>query len=601
MGWLDSNKVCLRQIALNALVLLCVILAACATAQPTTVATTIPIAPGTLTAVPLVSVVPLLTETRTGILPTSAPPPTRTLTPIPSPTPFKPSVKVIGTEEMVYDWGRDHCANGGMADLPVRAFRDADGLIQLNLSFTTNFRMIGKDFDSLRTDCQVTIASDLDPDPAHFNYSEWMGSTYTLDGKAVYALIHNEWYGDEASRWFARRDFGPSQGGGDWYYRSWNGSHYGDMRFDDRNNRWQGSDPLCQIGPGWAHPDRGCQPDRTWVSPVDATVTISGIAGDLDPGGGDGVIVEILKGDAQIWSATIDNGDTKDYPFDLQVPVIVGDAIHFRVNARGNTNNDTTYLNPKINVGLDPCRSGKRGQCTMYALTFAQSTDGGNTFTHSPAPSHLVASMPYRYQPDGGMFGNWQPSNIVKNPKDGYYYAMIQLDDNRTGRPWLQGMCVMRTKTLDDPTSWRAWDGKGFDRRFINPYTETVADPEKQVCQVVSLNEVGSLSYNLTYSSYFDKFIAAGVAVNERVPGFYFSLSDDLVHWTPKQLIMPADSVHNTGGKTPYLAYPSLIDPQDTSRNFEVVGASPYMYFSRFNKGWPLEIDLVRVRVQFSK
>ena len=33
-----------------------------------------------------------------------------------------------------------------------------------------------------------------------------------------------------------------------------------------------------------------------------------------------------------------------------------------------------------------------------------------------------------------------------------------------------RGMCVIRTATLDDPTSWRAWDGAGFDLQMTSPY-----------------------------------------------------------------------------------------------------------------------------------
>jgi hypothetical protein len=503
---------------------------------------------------------------------------------------------------VVFDWSKDNCGGPARPDLPVRAFRDADGMIQLNLSSFRDYRMIGKDLDSLKVDCKSTLVSDWNREPSHYNYAEWIGATYTLDGKTVYALIHNEWYGEEASRWSGRLDFGANQDANNWFYRSWDGTRYTDMRFDAAINRWQsGSTPGCLIGATWVHPDTGCEPTRTWTSPVDATVMVSGSAADSDPGGGDGVVVKIFKGESELWSATIENGDTKNYPFNLAVPVRVGDAIHFRVNARGSPNYDTTNFDLKINVGSDPCPAGKRNQCSMYALTFGKSSDGGKTFTHAPAPNHLVAALPYHYQSNGGEFGMWQPSNIVKHLKDGYYYALFDLIDHRTGQRWHQGMCAARTRTLDDPTSWRAWDGKGFDLRFINPYTETVADPTKHVCQVVSPNEAGSLSYHLSYNSYFDKFIAAGHDPNLRVPGFYFSLSDDLVHWTRKQLLMPAMTVHNTGGKTPYFAYPSLVDPSDTSRNFEVSGQNPYLYYTRFNSMDPLDFDLLRVRVQFSK
>jgi hypothetical protein len=40
--------------------------------------------------------------------------------------------------------------------------------------------------------------------------------------------------------------------------------------------------------------------------------------------------------------------------------------------------------------------------------------------------------------------------------------------------------------------------------------------------------------------------------------------------------------------------YPSIIDHNDTTANFEVAGRTPYLYFTRFNDPY-LDRDLVRV------
>jgi hypothetical protein len=52
------------------------------------------------------------------------------------------------------------------------------------------------------------------------------------------------------------------------------------------------------------------------------------------------------------------------------------------------------------------------------------------------------------------------------------------------------------------------------------------------------------------------------------------------------------------------VAYPSLLDPESSSRNFETTGQRPYLYFTRFHYKDcrnVLNRDLVRVRVRFSK
>ena len=535
------------------------------------------------------------------ILSQDTPFPTATLRPVP----INPGVTITGIEEIVYDWSINQCGSDMLPDLPVRVFRDASGILQLNLSFTTNYRMSGPDLDSLTPDCTPILVSHFDKDPSAFSFSEWMGSPYTLDGTTVYALIHNEFYGSESSLGSAMSDFSENQGMANWYYRSWNGSTETNMSFDNRNNRWQGNQPLCQIGNNWVHPDLGCEPSRTWVSPVEGDITISGSTHLYSPAGSDGVIVRIMKNEAELWSAAIGAADGSDYPFELEVPVLVGDKISFRVNARGNTNYDSTYLNPEINLGPDPCVSNQRQNCSQYAITYAVSTDGGKTYTQPAEPDHLVATLPYQYSPDWGFIGMWQPSNIVFNPSDDYFYVLIQHEyGTAVEADRLQGSCVLRTQTLDDPTSWRAWDGSGFNMRMIAPYFETDADPADHTCAVVSRANLGysALNYNLTYNSFFQKFLLVGQSTNAAIPGFYFSLSDDLVNWSRMKLLMAADSVVTAGFEPPYLAYPSLVDPDDTSRNFEITGQTPYLYFTRVNGMNPnLDFDLVRVRVEFSK
>jgi hypothetical protein len=436
-----------------------------------------------------------------------------------------------------------------------------------------------------------------DRDPSHYNTWNWLGATYTLDGTTIYAVVHQEYHADQVGAiWQADQDFLSDQGSHNWSYQSWNGAAYTNMTFDAAHARWQGSRPLCQIGDRWMHPDAGCEPSRTWISPISGSITISGAASDLDATGGDGVVASIFKGNQQLWSTTIENGNTTGAAFDLQVSVRAGDALHFRVSARANASYDTTAFNPSINLGSAPCPSGDHNLCQLLSLTYAVSTDGGKTYTQPPDPHHLLATLPYQYQPEA-MRALWQPSNIVKNPNDGYYYLLVQRDEHGPAASSnVQGTCVLRTTTLDEPTSWRAWDGAGFNMRLVNPYQESTANPTDHTCALVAPSELGALTYSLTYNTYLRKFLAVGV----RGDGFYYASSDDLVHWTPARLLMRATQGFANGFTPPYYAYPSLIDPASSSRNFETSGQIPYLYYSRFNSLSPLSIDLLRVRLTFT-
>jgi hypothetical protein len=116
---------------------------------------------------------------------------------------------------------------------------------------------------------------------------------------------------------------------------------------------------------------------------------------------------------------------------------------------------------------------------------------------------------------------------------------------------------------------------------------------------------------SLTYNTYLRKYVLLGAAAaydpvrKGGVWGIYFSVSGDLVHWTPRRLVKEAKLLWNyrCGDRRPIL-YPSLIDPASRSRNFETTGRTPYLYYTRFNPEScqiGLDRDLLRVRIRFSR
>ena len=49
----------------------------------------------------------------------------------------------------------------------------------------------------------------------------------------------------------------------------------------------------------------------------------------------------------------------------------------------------------------------------------------------------------------------------------------------------------MRTNRLEDPRSWRAWDGREFSVAFVDPYTAAPGtNPAKHVCAPVAPAEI---------------------------------------------------------------------------------------------------------------
>ncbi len=246
------------------------------------------------------------------------------------------------------------------------------------------------------------------------------------------------------------------------------------------------------------------------------------------------------------------------------------------------------------------CPSGVYLDCWYNALTFAVSRDGGDSYHEPPLPSRLVAAIPQRYRPSGGPAGIFEPSNIVRNPADGYFYVLVR--EVAYGGS-VRGTCVLRTRTPGIPSSWRGWDGASFAIRFRSAY----ATAGGSFCAPVARAEIGEMTESLTYNLRLRRFLLVGVSNpydagrGRQVWGIYYSVSADLLNWTPRRLLLEVPTIHNyvCGGADP-IAYPSVIDPSSPSRTFSTSDARVYLYFTRYNYRdcrQTLDRDLVRVIV----
>ena len=401
---------------------------------------------------------------------------------------FGEDVQARGPEEIVFDHSypagnlKDACAADHIPDLAPRAFRRADGRVQLSMAHTSNRRMIGPSLDTLANDCRIVLESGHDPDPGAFDDDEWISSTYTTDGTNVTAIVHNEYHGYEHGN--------------------------------------------CDV-------------------PVAEQVS----------------------------------------------------------------------------------------RCWSNSITLARSTDQGDTFTHDDPPSNLIATLPYRFSPSQSRnAGLFSPTNMIqKQPQpqaDDYYYMLTESSATDAMEQQF-GVCLLRTRTPDDPSSWRAWDGAGWGVRFFDPYANPSEPPAMHLCQPVGPWDAHFLNAQVTYNSYLGKYVLIDVSAKYRaqrntyngttedmIPGVYYSTSSDLIHWSDRKLLMEAEvRVSWRPGVDPgtgecldddFVAYPALLDPASGSRNFETTGARPYLYFVRQNArangcAVSLDRDLVRIPVLFNK
>jgi hypothetical protein len=229
------------------------------------------------------------------------------------------------------------------------------------------------------------------------------------------------------------------------------------------------------------------------------------------------------------------------------------------------------------------------------------STNAGATFTNT-APGHLVATLPSQLTKDGP-HGYFTPSNIVRTG-DGWFYAMFRANPKP---PQQMGTCLMRTRDLSDPKSWRAWNGSTFSVRFANPYLESI-NPADHVCAPVDFQHIGVVSENLFWSTYFKKWVLVGNSVGDpnfnKPPGVYYSTSDDLLDWSNLQLLMEAEITWVRDCVLPDpIKEVSILDPSSSSRNFSTVGQTAQLFYTHYHMSGcngTLDRDMIRVPIQFT-
>jgi hypothetical protein len=352
---------------------------------------------------------------------------------------------------VIYNTGRDGCDPYDVPDAPARAFRDSLGVIHFFATSSKNRALIGKDFGSLKHNCNIVYQGAHDDRPQAYSDYSWLTSFYT-QGRTIYALIHNEFHGNE------RAAICPSQ-------------NY----------------------------------DRCWENSL--TLAISN-----------------------------------------------DDGYHFKPLGLGNGDN-------------------------------------------------VIAELPYRYKGDQvGHFGYLNPTNILK--RGDFYYVMFSAIDRKN--PSRSGVCIMRTSNLDDLTSWRAWDGSGFNTQFVNPYRRDVIDPIFHTCTPIGRNRLffslGSFLWMPEKQEFIliMRFQVWDKQINGEIPGVYYSISKDMINWSAPILLL-SDEQADPISKLPQL-YPSLIDPNSSDPNFNIIEGNDLLLYTITSppnggyKSWSLSLRNIELQ-----
>lgn len=219
------------------------------------------------------------------------------------------------------------------------------------------------------------------------------------------------------------------------------------------------------------------------------------------------------------------------------------------------------------------CRSKVYMECWYNTLTGAASADGGRSFTRK-SPPVVMAAAPFRQEVDQGRHrGFFNPSNIFSDGRFAYVFASTT-GWTIAGRGQPAGVCLFRTDRPSDPASWRAWTGTGFTAAFPDPYAKATIAPAACAPVEPFPTPVGAVVRHRATGAWIAVFMAKADRRQFARSGFYWTTSRDLLAWDQPRLLLAGATIYDDPCTAPggLIAYPSILDPAATGRNFDDAG-----------------------------
>jgi hypothetical protein len=104
--------------------------------------------------------------------------------------------RVIAAEDM--DCVGDRTEEGlDVTDVPVTAFRRADGQVVLLTGNSNGFHLVGPTVEKARRqNCDRLLASARNADPSLYRDKEWVLALHSPGGNTVWGFVHNEYHGE---------------------------------------------------------------------------------------------------------------------------------------------------------------------------------------------------------------------------------------------------------------------------------------------------------------------------------------------------------------------------------------------------------------------
>ena len=271
-----------------------------------------------------------------------------------------------------------------------------------------------------------------------------------------------------------------------------------------------------------------------------------------------------------------------DFPHNMWLPATyaMDDGVTVYGLAHDEFHAGVPAQHPRVPASL--CEHNVTNQCWYSSVISVISTDGGRSFQRvstAERPNAVAIAAPIVYRPDAGVQGVPAHRHVVRSPKDGFWYVMPSCAYlSQLELPG--GKCVFRTANISDPFSWVGWNGSEWSVSTVDPYTTKVAaeDMPRFTAAAVGTRLTGGLTWVESASA----FLILGTTSNEDKLGqVEYQWSEDLLSWSPPRVLVRlnhTDGIRDGKGAL----YPTVLDPSDTSRNFERFGSAGHIYWLEF-------------------
>ena len=106
------------------------------------------------------------------------------------------TIEITGPARPLFDVAATPCESFTQPDVNPRAFRTASGATRMFALDQDNRSFLGADLSQAKPTCRSSLPSGENADPAAFDGRRYITATWTFDGRAVAALVHDEYHAD---------------------------------------------------------------------------------------------------------------------------------------------------------------------------------------------------------------------------------------------------------------------------------------------------------------------------------------------------------------------------------------------------------------------